>query len=77
MDSSNTPTLTDVEAIDPGIQKQLTLTFRNVNVHVTASDAALGDNLLSVADPRQFFNGFFKSQRPSRVGVPQSLIWHI
>ncbi|OKL61090.1 hypothetical protein UA08_03286 [Talaromyces atroroseus] len=64
--SSTTPTLSDVEEGNPGIQKQLTLTFRNLNVHVTASDAALGDNLLSVADLRQFFNGFFKNQRPKR-----------
>lgn len=69
MDSSGSSTLADVEVGNPGIKKQLTLTFRNVNVHVTAPDAALGDNLWSVADPRGFFHGFSKSRRPKRVCI--------
>ncbi|KAI2830529.1 hypothetical protein CBS147343_10393 [Aspergillus niger] len=36
-------------------------------VNVTAPDAALGDTLLSVADPRQISGWFSKSQRPKRT----------
>lgn len=67
MYSSNSSSLTDVESGGCQAQKRLTLTFRNINVRVTAPDAALGDTLLSVADPRQFIKGFYKTQQPKRV----------
>jgi hypothetical protein len=67
MYSSNSSSVTDVESGDRQVQKRLTLTFRKINVRVTAPDAALGDTLLSVADPRQFIKGFYKSQQPKRV----------
>ncbi|KAG2419095.1 hypothetical protein HFD88_002199 [Aspergillus terreus] len=57
----------DVEQGDSGVRKRLTLTFCNVNVHVTAPDAALGDTLLSVADPRQYLDIFSRSKRPKRT----------
>lgn len=65
MDTPSSGTI-DLEHGDRGLRKRLTLTFRNVSVHVTAPDAALGDTLLSVADPRQYL-GFLKGSRPKRV----------
>ncbi|KAF9888262.1 hypothetical protein FE257_008831 [Aspergillus nanangensis] len=56
----------DLENGDP-IQKRLTLTFRNLSVHVTAPDAALGETLLSYADPRQFLGFLHRSSKPKRT----------
>ncbi|EEA25209.1 hypothetical protein TMatcc_006570 [Talaromyces marneffei ATCC 18224] len=67
MYSSNSSSLTVAESGSHQVQKRLTLTFRRINVRVTAPDAALGDTLLSVADPRQFIKGFYKSQQPKRT----------
>ena len=61
--------MADLEHGDP-IQKRLTLTFRNINVHVAAPDAALGDTLLSYADPRQFLEYLRKGSKPKRVFSP-------
>lgn len=58
----------DLEHGDYSIPKCLTLTFRNVNVNVTAPDAALGETLLSYIDPRQFLGYLGKSFKPKRVG---------
>lgn len=68
MDTSSSSTV-DLETGVSGVRKRLTLTFRDVNVHVTAPDAALGETLLSVADPRQYFDSLRKGQRPKRVRV--------
>lgn len=57
----------DVEHGADSILKRLTLTFRSVNVHVTAPDAALGETLLSYADPRQLFGFLYNSSKPKRV----------
>ncbi|GFF84984.1 brefeldin A resistance protein [Aspergillus udagawae] len=65
MDTPSSGTI-DLEHGKRGLRKRLTLTFRNVSVHVTAPDAALGDTLLSVADPRQYL-GFLKGSRPKRI----------
>ncbi|GKZ31196.1 hypothetical protein AbraIFM66950_011408, partial [Aspergillus brasiliensis] len=67
MDTSSSSGTVDIEPGNSSIPKQLTLTWRNVSVNVTAPDAALGDTLLSVADPRQFLGWFSKSQRPKRL----------
>lgn len=52
------------------IRKRLTLTFRNINVHVTAPDAALGETLLSYADPRNLLGYLRKVSKPKRVISP-------
>ncbi|PLB46565.1 hypothetical protein P170DRAFT_363672 [Aspergillus steynii IBT 23096] len=65
MDSSS-GTL-DLESVNQQLRKRLTLTFRDLNVRVTAPDAALGDTLLSYADPRPYINMFRKSQQPKRT----------
>ena len=64
----NTPSseTVDLEGGD-SIRKRLTLTFRGINVHVTAPDAALGETLLSYADPRHFLGYFRKGSKPNRV----------
>ncbi|CAK7221669.1 hypothetical protein SBRCBS47491_004607 [Sporothrix bragantina] len=49
----------DVEAgrnKDGGVQKRLTLTFKDVTVRVTASGAMLGETLFSRIDPRVIFS---------------------
>lgn len=61
------PSSEDLEHGDGSIPKCLTLTFRNVNVDVTAPDAALGETLLSYIDPRQFLGYLGKSSKPKRV----------
>ncbi|KAH8703108.1 putative ABC multidrug transporter [Talaromyces proteolyticus] len=66
MDSHSSSTI-DLEVGQSEIQKRLTVTFRNINVHVTAPDMALGETLASVADPRQVLNNFRKDQRPKRT----------
>ncbi|KAJ5163927.1 uncharacterized protein N7500_005757 [Penicillium coprophilum] len=51
--SSGTATPVDLEHGDSHIRKRLTVTFRDLNVRVTAPDAALGSTLWSEVDPRQ------------------------
>ena len=66
--SSGTKTPPDLEqGQKTGIQKRLTLTFRHLNVRVTAPDAALGNTILSEADPRQIINFFRRNKLPKRV----------
>lgn len=72
--SSGTETPPDPEqGQKTGIQKRLTLTFRHLNVRVTAPDAALGNTILSDADPRQIMNFFRQNQLPKRVCNNQRL----
>lgn len=59
----------DVEQGANEIRKRLTLTFRDVTVRVTAPEAALGETLLSVADPRQYLGFLGKGSRPKRVCI--------
>ncbi|KKK25725.1 ABC drug exporter AtrF [Aspergillus rambellii] len=66
MDTPSSGTI-DIELGDSSTSKRLTLTFRDVSVHVTAPDAALGDTLLSVADPRQLLGFLKKGSRPKRT----------
>jgi hypothetical protein len=65
----NTPSsgTVDLEYGDSALRKRLTLTFRNLNIRVTAPDAALGETLLSYADPRHVLDFFRKSRQPKRV----------
>lgn len=73
--SSGTETPPDLEqGQKTGIQKRLTLTFRHLNVRVTAPDAALGDTILSEADPRQFMNFFRRNKLPKRVCDSERLL---
>ncbi|KAJ5949763.1 hypothetical protein N7454_001347 [Penicillium verhagenii] len=65
--SSGTATPVDVENGVDGIRKRLTITFRDLNVRVTAPDAALGSTLLSQVDPRQLAGVFKRDQRPKRT----------
>lgn len=68
--SSGTATPPDLEQGEKTpIQKRLTLTFRNLNVRVTAPDAALGSTILSEADPRQILDFFRRGKQPKRVRV--------
>lgn len=64
--SSSSGTI-DLEQGGSGISKRITLTFRNLSVRVRAADAALGQTLLSVADPRQLVDFFRKDDKPKRV----------
>ena len=64
--SSGTATPVDVENGTDQIRKRLTVTFRNLNVQVTAPDAALGDTLWSEMDPRQLGN-LYKKKNSKRV----------
>jgi ATP-binding cassette subfamily G (WHITE) protein 2 (SNQ2) len=57
----------DLEQGGSGILKRLTLTFRDLTVNVTAADAALGQTLLSVVDPRQLLDYLRKRVKPKRV----------
>lgn len=68
-DPSPGGSLTDIERQPDGIQKRLTVTFRDLSIRVTAPDAALGSTLLSAADPRQLLALFQKDQKPKRVGI--------
>lgn len=49
------------------IQKRLTLTFKDVTVHVKASDTALGETFWSRIDPRQLAGLFKGNKHPKRV----------
>lgn len=66
----NTPS-SETETVDlehgGSIQKRLTLTFRDVSVHVTAPDAALGETMLSYMDPRQVLGYLRQGSKPKRV----------
>lgn len=64
--SSSSGTI-DLERGGSGISKRITLTFRDLSVHVRAADAALGQTLLSAADPRQLLDFFRKDNTPKRV----------
>ncbi|KAL4875271.1 ABC-2 type transporter-domain-containing protein [Aspergillus karnatakaensis] len=65
MDTPSSSSTLDLEQ-GSDITKRLTLTFKNVSVHVTAPDAALGETLLSVADPRRLLD-YFRGERPKRT----------
>ena len=65
--SSGTATPVDVENGVDQIRKRLTITFRDLNVRVTAADAALGSTLWSEIDPRQLAGLFKRNERPKRV----------
>ena len=49
------------------IRKRLTVTFRDLNVRVTAPDAALGSTLWSAVDPRQVRDLFTRKEYHKRV----------
>ena len=66
--SSGTSTPVDLEHGDSQIRKCLTVTFRDLNVRVTAPDAALGNTLWSEVDPRQVGALLKRGDRPKRVG---------
>jgi ATP-binding cassette, subfamily G (WHITE), member 2, SNQ2 len=70
--SSGTSTPVDVENRREEIRKRLTVTFRDLNVRVTAPDAALGSTLWSEVDPRQLVGFFRRNQRPKRVRFDRS-----
>ncbi|KAJ6023722.1 hypothetical protein N7540_004519 [Penicillium herquei] len=63
--SSGTATPVDVEGNRQEIRKRLTVTFRDLNVRVTAPDAALGSTLWSEVDPRQL-SGLFQRRKSSK-----------
>jgi hypothetical protein len=67
--SSGTMTPVDLESAgyDGSIRKRLTVTFRDLNVRVTAPDAALGSTLWSEIDPRQLRDLFKRTQKHKRV----------
>ncbi|KAJ5691769.1 hypothetical protein N7462_001192 [Penicillium macrosclerotiorum] len=65
--SSGTITPADVESGVGHIRKRLTVTFRGLNVRVTAPDAALGNTLWSEIDPRQLAGLFGGNKRPKRT----------
>ena len=65
--SSGTATPVDVENGFGNIRKRLTVTFRDLNVRVTAPDAALGSTLWSEVDPRQLGGLLNRTKRPKRV----------
>lgn len=69
--SSGTVTPVDLEGGDGQIRKRLTVTFRGLNVRVTAPDAALGDTLWSKMDPRQMGGLLKRGGSPKRVGSIQ------
>ena len=66
--SSGTATPVDLEEGDGQIRKRLTVTFRGLNVQVTALDAAVGGTLWSEMDPRQIKGLLKRSNGPKRVG---------
>lgn len=49
------------------MKKQLSLTFRDLTIRVTAPDEALGETLLSRVDPRQLMSLFGSKQHKQRV----------
>ncbi|KAJ5237041.1 hypothetical protein N7489_007132 [Penicillium chrysogenum] len=65
--SSGTTTPVDLEHGDDQIRKRLTVTFRDLNVRVTAPDAALGSTLWSEVDPRQVGALLKRGDRPKRT----------
>ncbi|KAL3438203.1 ABC-2 type transporter-domain-containing protein [Aspergillus tetrazonus] len=65
--SSSSSGTVDLEQGGSGILKRLTLTFRDLTVNVTAADAALGQTLLSVVDPRQLLDYLRKREKPKRT----------
>ncbi|KAL2826319.1 ABC-2 type transporter-domain-containing protein [Aspergillus cavernicola] len=65
--SSSSSGTIDLEQGSSGISKRLSLTFRDVSVHVTAPDAALGETLLSVVDPRQMLDYFRSREKAKRT----------
>ncbi|KXG48510.1 CDR ABC transporter [Penicillium griseofulvum] len=65
--SSGTTTPVDLEHGYGQIRKRLTVTFRNLNVRVTAPDAALGSTLWSEVDPRQLGGLLKRGDRPKRT----------
>ncbi|KAJ5486803.1 hypothetical protein N7530_001103, partial [Penicillium desertorum] len=65
--SSGTTTPVDLENGDDQIRKRLTVTFRDLNVRVTAPDAALGSTLWSEVDPRQIGALLKRGDRPKRT----------
>lgn len=65
--NSNSSSTLDLERGALETRKRLTVTFRGLNVHVTAPDAALGETLLSVADPQQLLSVFRRNEKPKRV----------
>ncbi|CAI7602342.1 unnamed protein product [Penicillium bialowiezense] len=65
--SSGTVTPVDLEGGDGQIRKRLTVTFRGLNVRVTAPDAALGDTLWSKMDPRQMGGLLKRGGSPKRT----------
>jgi hypothetical protein len=67
--SSGTTTPVDLEHGYGQIRKRLTVTFRDLNVRVTAPDAALGNTLWSEVDPRQLGGLLKRGDRPKRVSI--------
>ena len=65
--SSGTATPVDVENGFGNIRKRLTVTFRDLNVRVTAPDAALGSTMWSDVDPRQLGSLFHRTKVAKRV----------
>ncbi|KAJ5152564.1 uncharacterized protein N7482_009042 [Penicillium canariense] len=65
--SSGTATPVDVESGGGGIRKRLTVTFRDLNVRVTSTDAALGSTLWSEVDPRQLGGLFKRNHKQKRT----------
>lgn len=65
--SSGTATPVDLENGVCQIRKRLTVTFRDLNIRVTAAEAALGSTLLSEMDPRQLGDVLKRKTRPKRV----------
>ncbi|KAJ5771410.1 uncharacterized protein N7511_003461 [Penicillium nucicola] len=65
--SSGTATPVDLENGQDQIRKRLTVTFRDLNVRVTAPDAALGSTLWSEVDPRQIGSLIKRGNRPKRT----------
>lgn len=69
--SSGTVTPVDLESASHAgsIRKRLTVTFRDINVRVTAPDAALGSTLWSEVDPRQLGGLFTGQKKHKRVNM--------
>ncbi|KAL3484275.1 ABC-2 type transporter-domain-containing protein [Aspergillus germanicus] len=67
MDTPSSSSTIDLEQGRSGLTKKLSLTWRDISVHVTAPDAALGDTLWSVADPRQVLDWFRHGNKPKRA----------
>ncbi|KAJ6151805.1 hypothetical protein N7470_006933 [Penicillium chermesinum] len=65
--SSGSVTPVDVENGAVQMRKRLTVTFRDLNVRVTAPDAALGDTLLSEIDPRRLLGPFKRGKMRKRT----------